>query len=262
MSRAVVLAALLGACSGVAGGALGGWIATRDPGGPGTIRGDLDALRLATLDARTRHADAVAAVARRVEALETAVAARAAPDADDVAAALRDLAADLQALRDAVARDLGNADARLSDIERRISGLQELAAIAPPAPRRGPLSEEEEGFWYTVAGDADPYRRFSALNILGRTRTDRSVRASLDGLHDPHDLVVCQAAKNLGSFGERSAARELAALLADARANVRHAAHEALRALGAPETGFDPSALSAQRSEATRRLQAWAADVQ
>ncbi|MCE9634181.1 MAG: HEAT repeat domain-containing protein [Planctomycetes bacterium] len=265
--RPALYAAAIGACCGIVGGALGGWLATRDPGrgrgAPETIRGDIDRLEAGTLSARADTADALQAVVARLETLERA-AANGDP-AGDIVGTAKALAADIRALRDGTARDLRAADARIAGLERRVDELMSLVALSPlsaPSTREATPTAEEEAVWVNLAQDADPMRRFSALAMLGRGRSDRSIRASLEALKDPSELVAWQAAQNLGRFGEHSAVRDLAALLRHDAVLVRHAAHEALRRLGAPDTGFDASALPAERKAAVEAIERWVVETQ
>lgn len=263
MPRAAVWAAILAVSSGVVGGAIGGWLVARDPGrgrgATGTIRGDVDAAEADGLAARAEAAATLAALAKRIDDLERASQGGATVPGD-VAAAASALADDLCRLRDAVTRDLTAADARIRALERRVEPLAALAP--PPSPGAGPAVEEEEAVWLNLARDPDPLRRFSALKMLGRARTDRSVRASIEALKDPAPQVVWQAAQNLGRFDEKSAARDLAGLLRNEDFTVRSAAHEALRRLGAPDVAFDAAAAPEKRKSAIEALERWASDVQ
>jgi HEAT repeat protein len=252
-------AALLGVATGFAGGVAGARLLG---GGSASdvVRRDLDRLEAASLAARAETAASLTAVAARIEALESAVPASGGARSEAIAESVRAVAADLGTLRDSVVRDLGHAERRIAELERRVDQLFALVALAPPPAVRGATTEEDEAAWLALARDADPLRRFSALYMLGRVRTDRSTRASAEALHDTAEIVVCQAAKNLGEFGDRSAARELAALLRHTSVSIRNAAHEALRRLGAPDTGFVASALPEARKGPAEALERWAAE--
>lgn len=265
MTRTAVWAALLGVASGLVGGVAGGWLVAHDPGRgrgvAGTLRGDLDAAEADGLAARAETATAIAAFAQRLDALERrAEGGAAARDQGDLGAVAKALAEDLRTLRDAVSRDLSVADLRLAGLERRVA---QLVALAPP-PSAGSrtIAEEEEALWLNLSRDPDPLRRFSALNMLGRVHTERSVRASVEGLRDPAPQVVWQAARNLAAWDEKSAARDLAALLRHDDVTVRSEAHEALRRLGAPDVAFDAAETPEHRKAGTEALERWAAEVQ
>ncbi len=199
--RAALWAAVVGACCGVLGGAAAGWCLSRDPGRgrgtDGTLRGDLDRVEASTLGARAEIAASLASVAERVTALELG-SHGGAPASEDVANALRAVASDLANLRDAVVRDLGHADRRIADLEHRVDELLALIALQAPPPAQSAGNDEDEAVWVNIAQDPDPLRRFSALAMLGRARTDRSVRASSEALRDPEEIVVWQAAFQLG----------------------------------------------------------------
>ena len=261
--RAALWAAVVGACCGVLGGAAAGWCLTRDAGrgrgAEGTLRGDLDRVEAATLGARAETAATLASLAERIAALERGREGGG-PASGDVASALRALTSDLATLRDAVVRDLGYADRRIADLEHRVDELLALIALQAPAGAQPQGNDEDEAVWVNIAQDPDPLRRFSALAMLGHARTDRSVRASLEGLHDPEEIVVWQAARNLGEFREAAAARDLAGLLRRDSVALRTAGLEALRLLGAPDTGFDPTAQPADRNGPAEILERWAAE--
>lgn len=267
--RPAIFAAAIGASCGVLGGAAAVWFAGREPSAgrdaPSALRADVDRIEAGTLAARSEAADALQAVTTRVEAIERSGASGSSTVPGDLAETARALADDVRRLRDATARDLRAADARIEDLERRVDELTSLVALSPlatPSAADAPPTAEEEAAWVNLAQDTDPMRRFSALAKLGRARSDRSVRASIEALRDPSELVVWQAARNLGRFGERSSARELAQLLQSDAVSVRHAAHEALRLLGAPDAGFDPSALPEERRSAADAIARWAAESQ
>lgn len=263
-SRTAAFAATLGACCGLAGGLVGGFLVARDPGpgagAPGTVRGDLDRVLTATIEntqARADVATALTALAARVDAIERR-GAGASGGANDASAAIAAIAEDVRRLRDASARDASAAELRLRTLELRVAELASIAMLSgSPGAQDGP--PEEEGVWVTLARDhPDPARRFSALHVLGRARTDRSVDASVRALRDPDEMVVWEALQNVGRFEVRAAARDVAALLDDDRVTIRSAAHETLRRLGAPDKGFDPAALAERRRPPAEALRAWA----
>jgi hypothetical protein len=258
--RAAAWAALLGAACGFAGGMVGGRLVGGDAGrGRGA---DLERLEAGTLAARAELAASVAALSARLDALEASARAEGGTGSAELAAAVRGLGEDVAKLRDAVARDLRQADLRIGELERRVDQLAALAALAPPPPGPRTPTEEDEAAWLNLARDADPLRRFSALAMLGRVGTDRSVRASTEALHDSSEIVVWQAVRNLGAYGDRSAARDLAALLRHEAVAVRHAAHEALVKLGAPDAHYVASDPPDTRRAATETIERWAADLQ
>ena len=169
---------------------------------------------------------------------------------------LRAVAQDLRALREWIEAELKAADEQLADLRRRIDD----ANSPPVASSDTPPTTEEEDRWTTLARDADGGVRFSALQRLGRVRTDRSAHVSVECLGDEDPKVVWQALRNLGRFREIAAAAEVAALLGHAEAVVRMAAYTALVEMGAPkDTGFDDPYTSAdKRKAAAAALRAWA----
>jgi len=199
--------------------------------------------RVVALDASLR------AVEEKLAAAASAPAASSAGRAE-----LQAVAEDMRALRDAFAAELKKVDARLFELRRRIDEQN-----APRAPREGPLSEEEENRWAVAARDPDPGMRFSALTMLGRGRTERSVNLSIDRLSDEDPEVVWVALLNLGRFKERAAAALVAPLLDHAAREVRAAAYDALLAMGAPrDTGYNPVEKPEKRKAAEDALKKWA----
>jgi len=167
---------------------------------------------------------------------------------------LQALTADVKALRDALAAELRKVDERLVDLRRRID-----EQTAPRTPREGPLTEEEESDWAARARDPDPGVRCSALWVLGRARTERSVHVSLERLADEDPEVVVYAMLNLGRFKERAAAGKIVPLLGHADVALRATAYQALLAMGAPkEPAFDSTALPEKRRAAVEALKKWA----
>ena len=240
------------------------FLRTHDPGrgrgAEGTLRGDLDRAESRLLEESSLSAQNTAALLARVAQLEAAVGALPeSPARTAVAAALSALAEDLRALGDSVRRDLESAEMRLGILERR---LDETAALLPPVGAAGATggAEDQEAVWVNLAHDADPLRRFSALACLGRARTDRSVRTSLEALRDPDPRVLWMALRNLGTFAERPAARDVSAFLDHAGPEVRNAAWEALVRMGAPESDFHAEEGPEKRREPAARLKAWAAE--
>jgi len=238
--RTVALAAAVGVLCGFVGGFLGGAVAVRDPGrgrgAEGTLRGDLDRVERSDLVGRTSSLQALEALSTRVAEIEKGLAA--APTG--------------------TVRRVGFGQAR-PFLETRVDLLAALAALAPPpGGDTAPPTEEEAGEWVTLArGDPDPGRRFSALSMLGRSRTDRSVHASIEALQDPSELVVWQALRNLGRFQERAAARDVVPNLKHASVAVRAAAYEALRRMGAPDVSFDAADLEEHRRGPAETLERW-----
>ncbi len=263
MRRDIVLSALVGAFLG-AGLGLAGLRLLGGEGaagvGDGSIRNDLDALerrllRDAAVDLTTRDA-----ILGRIAALEQSViAAGSAADREEARAAFAALAADVKALGASLQEDLRTADARLAAVEGRVRDLEAISG-ASSASASGPLSEEEEALWATDARSPDAMRRFSALVKLGRTRSDRSVACAMNALSDEDERVAWQALRNLGSFKERAAAREVAALLDHPTSVLRLAASQALARMGADVAVFDAAASPAKRREAAEALQRWAAE--
>jgi HEAT repeat protein len=242
--------ALAGAVAGLVAGGAAAWIVAADPGrghGPaGSLRADLDALgdRLTSIEARLAVAEAGwKTVAERPAS---------ATGADET---VRALAQDVRALRESVERELHTADEQFADLRRRIDD-----ANAPPASASdAPPTPEEEDRWMTMARDADGGVRFSALQRLGRFRTDRSAHVSVERLTDEDPKVAWQALRNLGRFREVAAAAEVSALLEHAESVVRAAAYAALLDMGAPkDTGFDASLPADKRKAAAAALKAWA----
>lgn len=168
---------------------------------------------------------------------------------------LRAVAADLRALREWMEKELKTADEQFADVRRRIDELN-----APPAASSdAPPTPEEEDRWTTLARDADGGVRFSALQRLGRFRTDRSVHVSVERLSDEDPKVAWQALRNLGRFREVAVAAEVSALLDHAESVVRAAAYGALLEMGAPkDTGFDASAPADKRKAGAAALKTWA----
>jgi len=212
------------------------------------------ALRLELADVRVRHADLLATLDARLEAVESGPA-EGAVDAE-ARAASRALAVDMAKLRDALELELETVDAEL----RRLGSIfDEFAGDRGGPDPTDPLSEEDEPRYVVRSSDPDVGVRFSALVRLGRRRSDRSVQASLARLGDPDAIVIWIAVHNLGGFGERGAAPEIAQLLSHASALVRQESHAALLRLGAPaDTGFDPLAPSEIREIAAATLRSWA----
>lgn len=248
-------AAFAGAAAGVIAGAAAAWFVASDPGrgrgAPGGLRGDVDAQAATVVSLEARVAEIDAALSAMDERL--AAVATPAPGAATLEQ-LRVLAQDAKALRESLAAELQKVDDRLSDLRRRIDEQN-----APRPPRGGPLSEEEENYWAARIRDPDPGVRSSALTMLGRARTERSVQVSRERLGDDEAEVVWHALKNLARFRERPAAREVAALLGHADVAVRAAAYDALVAMGAPrDTGFDPTVPPEKRKPATDALKKWA----
>jgi hypothetical protein len=258
-SRAGTLAAaaLCGLAAGAASAFLLGRDAGRGRGADGTLRGDLDRLEARVLECEAASAERLAKLVARLEAAEGAGAAGA--PGDPVAESLAALAEDLRALRDALRRDLGSVESRLIELERRVADAEALLPVRR-ADERAPPTEEEEAVWVNLAQDPDPLRRFSALARLGRTRTDRSVRASVEALADGDERVLWQALRNLGGFSERAAARDAAALLDHPLTVVRAASSDALRRMGAPDSGFDATASPEKRRAPSQALRSWAAE--
>jgi HEAT repeat protein len=223
----------------------------RGNGAAGSLRGDVDAAvaQLGVLGARFAALDA------ELRALDQRVAAaHATPPSSAGVEQIAAVAKDLKDLRDALAAELSKVEARLADIRRRVDEQN-----APRPTRDGPLSEEEENDWAARARDADPGVRFSALTLLGRKRTERSVHVSVELLLDEESEVVWQALRNLGRFKERAEAKAVAALLGHADVAVRAAAFDALLAMGAPkDTGFDALASPDARKSAAEKLKKWA----
>jgi HEAT repeat protein len=166
---------------------------------------------------------------------------------------VRAIVDDLRAVRDATQEEFRRVAERLEDVRRRIDD-----AASPAAEPPGPPSPEEEDRWTSLARDPDGGRRFSALQRLGRFRTERSVEVSIERLSDEDPKVVWQAVRNLGRFRAREAAAAVAALL-DASVEIRAAAYETLLEMGAPQdTGYDATALPEQRREPAAALRRWA----
>jgi HEAT repeat protein len=249
-------AAVAGAAAGLLAGAAVAWFVASDPGrglgAPGSLRGDVDAQTATVLALQAR----VAAVEAAVRAVDEKIAAVAAPAPGAPTATieqLRTVAQDLKALRDSLAAELQKVDDRLGDLRRRIDEQN-----APRAPRGGPLTEEEENYWAARARDSDPGVRCSALTMLGRGRTERSVNVSIDRLADEDPEVVWNALSNLARFKERAAAAQVAPLLDHAAREVRAAAYEALVAMGAPtDTGYNAVASAEKRKPAADALKKW-----
>jgi HEAT repeat protein len=167
----------------------------------------------------------------------------------------RALAQDIRALHEWAEKELRSVDEQFADLRRRIDDMNAPPAVSPDTP---PTTEEEDR-WTTLARDADGGVRFSALQRLGRFRTDRSVHVSIERLSDEDPKVVWQALRNLGRFREAAAASEVAGLLEHAESVVRAAAYAALLDMGAPkDTGFDASATGDKRKAAAAALRAWA----
>lgn len=168
---------------------------------------------------------------------------------------VRAVAQDVRALREWIEAELKAADVQFADLRRRIDDANAPPVVSPDTP---PTTEEEDR-WTTLARDADGGVRFSALQRLGRVRTERSVHVSIECLADEDAKVVWQALRNLGRFREVAAASEVAALLDHAESVVRAAAYGALLDMAAPkDSGFDPSAPADKRKAAAAALRAWA----
>lgn len=253
----------MAACAGALAAALVLTMRTADPGrgrgGEGSLRGDLDLVEAALLVATAEQARTSEVLLSRLDAVEARLATLPAAEGAD-AQALGGVLDDLGRLRDAVRGDLAAADARLAAVERR---LAEVIDVLPAArsDTGAPPTDEQEAVWVNLARDPEPLRRFSAIERLGLRRTDRSVRASTDALDDSDAHVVWQALRNLGAFGERSAAGDVVRLLDHPEAVVRHAAWEALVRMGAPESGFEAVAPPEERAAAVRDLRKWAEDL-
>jgi HEAT repeat protein len=169
--------------------------------------------------------------------------------------AIRALAQDLRALREWTETEFKAADEQFADLRRRIDDANAPPAVSPDAPP----SPEEEDRWITLARDADGGVRFSALQRLGRFRTDRSAHVSVERLTDEDPKVAWQALRNLGRFREVAAAAEVSVLLDHAESVVRAAAYAALLDMGAPkDTAFDASLPADKRKAAAAALKAWA----
>ncbi len=245
-------AAFWGATAGLLAGAGAAWLSASDPGrgrgAQGSLRGDLDALvaRVSALELR------LASFESSIRSLEEKSAAAA--NSSVTVEQLRGVANDAKALRDSASAELEKVEARLSDLRLRIDELS-----GSSARREGPPTEDEENEWAAKTRDADPGVRFSALTMLGRARTERSVQASKDGLADEQSEVVWQALRNLARFKERAAAPQAAQKLDHADVAVRSAAYDALLAMGAPrDTGFDAAASAEKRKAAVDALKKWA----
>lgn len=244
---------LAGALAGLLAGGGAAWLVAADPGrgrgGPGTVRGDLD-----VIDAGVRAIDERLALAEaRWRRLEERVAAQAPAPAGASEEQVRAIVDDLRALRDATQAEFRRVSDRLEDLRRRLDD-----ASSPPPEPSGPPTAEEEDRWATLARDPDGGRRFSALQRLGRFRSERSVQVSVDSLADEDPKVVWQAVRNLGRFRAREAAAAVARLL-DGTVEIRAAAYEALLDMGAPtDTGFDATALPDDRKDAVAALRRWA----
>ena len=201
-----------------------------------------------------RNATALDAIEERLTALDAREIG--AVDDSGARAAIRDVGADLHLLRDSLRMELLVVDAEL---ERLAEIIDDVAGGVGGADPSGPLSEEEEPRWVVLSADHEPGVRFSALVRLGRTRTDRSVQASLARLEDVDPSVVWQALRNLASFRERAAAAVVVPLLEHDSAAVRGAALDALLRLGAPaDSGYDPVGPIQERNAAAAVLQRWA----
>jgi HEAT repeat protein len=211
----------------------------------GISRAELDALagRVASLEARLADG----------ESRWKSVAERPAAADDE---RVRALAQDLRALREWAEGELKAVDAQFDAVGRRIDDANAPFAASADAP----LTPEEEDRWATLARDTDGGVRFSALQKLGRMRTDRSVHASVERLADDDPKVVWQALRNLGKFREADTAPQVAVALDHAESVVRTAAYAALLDMGAPkDTGFDANETSAEkRKPAVAALKAWA----
>lgn len=221
---------------------------------PGRTDEGLDELRSLVVAQHRLCSEHLQALDARVATL--AAAPRGPMEDAGARAALHDLASDVELLRDSVRMELMVVDAEL---ERLADVIDDVAGgLGGPDPA-GPLTPEAEPRWVVLAGDPEPGVRFSALVRLGRSRTDRSVQASLSRLDDDAPQVVWQALRNLGAFRSREAAPRVARLLGHESPIVRSAAHETLLRLGAPDdTGYDPVADPGDRAAAAARLRAWA----
>jgi len=245
---------------GLIAGAGAAWFVAADPGyghgAPGTLRGDLEVMRneITAIGGRLDVAQSQWRIA--AERMEKAAAEGAGRQA--TADEIRALADDLKRLRDDVHGELLVVDARLSDLRRRMEETG-AASGAPAGGREVPPSQEEEDRWVTRSRDSDAGVRFSAVQRLGRVRTDRAVQVAIERLGDEDASVVWQAVRNLGQFRERDAAAQIASLLDHAEKVLRAAAYEALVAMGAPkDTGFEATAPAEKRRAAADVLKKWA----
>jgi HEAT repeat protein len=251
---------LAGSLAGLLAGGLAAWLVASDPGrgrgGPGTLRGDLDVLQAHVTAVDTRLAVAEAGWQAAAEKWAAVAADGKAPPVE--VDHLRALAEDLKALRDAVKGELQHVEARLADVRRRVDEMGASPAVTGAAAK-GPPSQEDEDRWATLARDSDAGVRFSALSMLGRARTERSVQVSVDSLGDDDAEVVWQAIRNLGQFRERDAAAQVAAFLDHEDVVLRAASHDALLLMGAPrDKGFEATDTPAKRKAAAEALRRWA----
>jgi hypothetical protein len=245
---------------GLIAGAGAAWFVAADPGyghgAPGTLRGDLEVMRneMTAVGGRLDVAQTQWRIA--AERIDKASAQGTAQQA--TAADIRALADDLRRLRDDVHGELLVVDARLADLRRRMDEAS-AASGAPAGGREAPPSQEDEDRWVTRSRDSDAGVRFSAVQRLGRVRTDRAVQVAIERLGDDDPGVVWQAVRNLGQFRERDAAAQVAQLLDNVEKVLRAAAYDALVAMGAPkDTGFEATAPVERRRAAADALKKWA----
>ncbi len=243
---------MAGALGGAAAALLAVWLLG---GHPGQGASDLDAVRADVAALADLERVRAATVDARLDVL-TARLADAAENgsADELRRAIAQTDASLRALRDAVRYELAALDVHVS----RMRDALDVPATEPSAVG-GPLDERDESRWVVLARDPDPGVRFSALALLGRRKSDRSVAASRAALGDDEPMVAWQALRNVAAFADRQAAPEAAALLVHEQAVVRAAAHDTLVRLGAPaDSAYDPVASESANEDAVVRLADWA----
>jgi len=97
--------------------------------------------------------------------------------------------------------------------------------------------------------------RVEAALILGRLRQQRSVPALIVAAKDGHPAVRASSVRALGLIGAPGARDAVTATLHDSSPMVRHAAREALRALGGIDesTPREPGEASIRRRQASKR---------
>lgn len=250
MSSSIASGLLAGTLGGVCGALIAVWLLGGSSGDDAALRTEIEALAERSETARIEIAERLGGVEARLQALGETVGGEAA-----TAKSVEVIARDLRSLRDALRFELRAVDEEL----RRVSEAVSEVAGSDTGQNGGPLTPEQEPRWVVRSVDADPGVRFSALVRLGRRRTDRSVRASRERLHDDAPIVVWQALRNLGAFEERAAARDVARLLEHEQPVIRSAAAVTLVRLGAPaDTGYDPIADPAERQGPAQVLRDWA----
>jgi hypothetical protein len=190
----------------------------------------------------------------RVEQLERRVDALSQPDTGP------DPLAELARFRAAVRTDLLLREEQLEALRTAVAELVAAVASTPlPAPGTV-IDEEQRAPWAARSRSDDVGERFSAICFLGKERSDVGVAACLERISEPGEAtqVVWMALRSLGRFRERSVAVDVARMLDHAEPIIRSAALDALRAMGAPDSGFDPTASAEERGRTSAALAAWA----